>query len=303
MKNILGKLIVIALLELICFADAKLATYSLSANKKEVYVKEAVEITFHANQKDHKNVMFFFLTPKQSNDYEIKLLHKTEGELTYHNKKTTFTYLLFPLKSGEIKVNFDFTIKVASDEAVAQVYSGGRNNVKWIDTIDTKITLQPLSIQVKKLESGTDLVGDFKIVSKLKKTHITSYESANITYFLEGKGYDESDINIIDNIDNINIFKDIKTHLRKATTDGYKIKKEYSYALIGEKDFFIKPKEIKCYSVKQNRYYTIQTTPYNIKVDKLDNLTLIDNENYPTPSYDFETIKTFFIYFTNVTIT
>lgn len=296
MKSTLGKIIILIFLEVFSFAKTNLATFSLTSDKSDVYLKEAVEVTFEATQKDHSVVMFFFLKPKISDAYKIELLHKTEDELSYHNKKTTFTYLLFPLKSGDIKVDFDFTVKVASDEAVAQVYRGGRDNVKWIDTTDTDIKLKPLVLSVKDIDSDTKLVGDFKLVSKLKNSRINEYESANITYYLEGSGFDEVNIDPLGKIEGVTVFEDVTTHYNKETKDGYKIKREFSYALIAKNDFSIKQKEIKCYSVKNNSYYILKTKSYDIKVDKSDNAELIDNEDYPAKPYDFAKIKEFFIY-------
>lgn len=298
MKNILGKILIFTLLQVCSFADANLATYSLSANKTTTHLKEAVEITFQARQKDHTNVMFFFLEPKESKDYKIELLQKNEEEFSYHDKKTTFTYLLFALKDGDITIDFNFTIKLASDEAVAQIYRGGRNNEKWIDTNDKNIPLAPIVLHVKEIQKDTELVGDFKISSKLKSDHIHPYENANLTYTLEGEGYNETDINFIDMIKDVTIFKDLTEDFNKATKDGYQMKREYSYALVGEKDFSIHSKEIKCYSPKQDRYYTLQTQPYNIKVDEIADSTLVDNEDYPEEDYNFDKIKSFFIYLT-----
>lgn len=296
MKNTLGKILLLIIFEIFALANTNLATYSLSTNKKDVSFKEAVEITFQAQQKNHSDVMYFFLEVQSSKDYKVELLQKHEEEISYHNKKTTFTYLLFPLKSGEIKINFDFTIKQASDEAVAQVYRGGRNNVRWIDTINTKIELEPVVLHVQELDINTDLVGDFKIVSKIKEERIKAYESVNITYYLQGTGYDEVTIKPIDEIDGVKIFSAETKHFNKATKDGYQIQREFDYALIADKDFSIEEKEIKCYSTKSHSYYTLKTKPYNIKVDKLDKSTLIDNENYPDETYNFENIKQFFIY-------
>jgi hypothetical protein len=297
MKSTLGKIIILLLLEILSFAKTDLATYSLTTEKKDVYLKEPLEITFQAIQKEHSNVMFFFLKPKKSDKYKIELLHKTEDELSYHNKRTTFTYLLFPLKSGTIKVDFDFTIKTASDEAVAQVYRGSRDNVKWIETTDTKVEVTPLSLKVKNIDSDTKLVGDFKLISKLKNNHINEYESANITYYLEGVGFDEVDIDPIGKIEDVTIFKDVTKHSNRATKDGYKIKREYTYAILAKSDFFIQGEEIKCYSIKKGSYYILRSQPYEIKVDKNNPTELIDSENYPSQSsYDFAKIEEFFIY-------
>ena len=281
MNKNLGKIILLLLLPLLLVANTKQAEFSLTTNKTSAYVKEAVEITFVASQLEHTYVMFFFLEPKMSEDYEIELLNKKTTELSYHNYTTTFTYLLFPLKEKKIDVDFDFTIKVASDEAVAQVFQGSRDNTKWIETIDTHIDLEPISIEVKKLEQKVDLVGEFKLSSKLLKSEISEYDSANISYKLIGTGYKDKNFQIIQNIQNTTLFSQTNDAFALATKNGYKISREYTYAIVAKKSFTIPKVEIKAYSPKRNKYYTLVDDAHTIKVTKLDASVLIDDEESP----------------------
>ena len=299
MKHTPGKILIFILSSIYLYAQSNsLATFNLSSNKINPYLKEAVEIKFIATQNDHEDVMFFFLTPIESKEYKIVLLNKQEDDIAYHNKKTIFRYLLFPLKDGNIKVKFNFTIKVASDEAVAQVYRGSRDNVKWIETTNTIIKLKPLQLNVKKLKNDTELIGDFKLTSKLKNDSISTYQSANIRYYLEGIGYDNFTIEPINKINNVNIFLDITKHFNKATKDGYKIQREFNYALISKKDFTIKAVTIKCYSPKHDIYYTLKTKRYDIKVKNTDISNLVDTDEYPKNNDNFDTLKDFLIYLT-----
>lgn len=293
MKIILGSLLLLfgSLLN-----ASSLADYNFSVSNKNPYVKEAVLVTFKARQMDHSDVMFFFLKPKKSKDYKIVLLNKEAQDIHYHDKQTIFTYLLFPKKSGQLSVGFDFVIKSASDRAVAQVYEGGRDNVKWIETTDRTIDLKPISLNVKTLEQPVDLVGDFKISSKLQNSVINAYESTNITYFLQGTGYDEFNLTIIDKIDGVDIFSDVVKHYNKATPNGYKIQREFKYALIANHDFTIPSHTIKCYSPKHNRYYTIKTKAYSIKVKQVDKSRLVDKDEFPKQVSDYSNIVTYLSY-------
>ncbi|MBU0631604.1 BatD family protein [bacterium] len=294
MKKNLGKILLFLIFPLIVSAD--LATYSLTSNKKDVYTKEAVEITFTALQKDHTDEMFFFLEPKKSDKYEIALLDTNTKKISYHNQTTSFKYLLFPLKEGEIDVEFDFTIKVASDDAVAQIYTGGRNNVKWIDTTDTKVKIKPLRLHVKPLKEDVQLVGDFSITSNIQSTNVNSYGSANIRYTLSGVGYNEKEFDLLKKIDDVTIFSEVSDDILKNKSEGSEIKREFSYALVAKKDFTIPSLIIKAYSPKYNRYYTLKTESYDIKVSSIDPSTLVDDKEFPQEKdYDFTTLKDIFI--------
>lgn len=297
MKNVLGSLLFFIFFALPTYLNAvELASHTLTANNITPYEKEPVLLTFVTTQKDHENVMFFFLEAKKSDEYKIELLNKDENELGYHDKETTFTFLLFPLKSGKIAINFNYTIKVASDKAVAQVYEGSRDNVKWIDTTDTHVNVNPLVINVKKQEQHVDLIGDFKLSAKLEKSTLSQYESANITYYLQGTGYDDINLSIIKEIENTKIFSDLIMHYNKATQDGYKIQRELKYALISKKDFTIPSIKIKCFSPKTHQYYTITSKSYDIKVAKANTSALIDKEDFPKQEEEFINIEKYFIY-------
>ncbi|WP_297441463.1 hypothetical protein [Sulfurimonas sp.] len=294
MKNVLGSLLLFLFIQNL--SASQLAEYKFSVSNSHPCVKEAVEITFKARQKDHTDVMFFFLKPRLSDDYQILLLNKVAKDINYHDKESTFTYLLFPNKSKKINIKFDFVIKMASDKAVAQVYEGGRDNVKWIDTMDRKIDLNPLHLDVEALKEDVSLVGDFRISSKLDKEHITAFESANITYFLQGTGYNAIDINIIDNIQGVKIFSDTIKHYNKATKDGYKLQREFKYALLADKNFTIASKNIQCYSPKNKKYYTLKTKEYNLTVEKQNLAKLIDTQEFPKETKSFTWLYDFFIY-------
>ena len=297
MKSTLGKLYTLLFLFITPHLIANsLATYDLSTSNTNPYLKEAVKITFIATQENQEDVMFFFLEPKKSKNYKIILLNKDAKKLGYHHKKTTFTYLLFPLHTGDIPLDFDFTIKVASDKAVAQVYEGSRDNVKWIETINTKVKLNPLILSVKNLEQKVDLVGDFTLTSKLDKNNINAYDSANISYALSGLGYNKFDIRPIESMNNVDIFSDVTKHYEKATENGYTIKREYNYALVSNKNIIIEPKVIRCYSAKKEQYYTLKTEEYLINVKKITKKELLDTVDFPKKEFELTFLKDFFIY-------
>ena len=292
MKKNLGKIILFLLLPFALFGDSNLASFALSANKKDALIKEPIEITFSADQKDHTNSMFFFLEVKKSDAYEVVLLDQVTNKISNHNSSTTFKYLLFPLKSGDINVDFDFTIKVASDGGLAKVYTGGRDNVKWMDTVNSKIEVPTLHLHVSPLSEKVDLVGDFTLDAKLQKSDINQYGSANIRYTLSGAGYNEKSLQMLNKIANVTAFSQVTDIASKATPNGYEIKREYSYALRSKNNFTIPAIEIKAYSPKQNKYYTLKSQSYDIKVSSIDPKTLVDNKEFPpSKSYDFKNLK------------
>ena len=298
MKKNLGRILFTLILFFISAHAQNLAEYKLLANKKSAYVKEAIVITFTATQLNHTDNMMFSLHPKKSNDFKIILLNKKIDDKEHHSSHTVFTYLLFPLKAKEIAVNFDLTIRTASDNAVAQSYVDDHDGSVGIQTNDTKIAIEPLQIKVKKLAKNVALVGDFKLKKKLQNSKINQYESTNIVYTLSGTGYDNKNIRPIKKIKNVTIFSEINDIYSKLTQDGYKIKREYIYALSTKDNFTIPKTTLQAYSPKRGIYYTLTIPKQIITVTKINTSSLLDKEESPKnePSIDFEKFKQFLIY-------
>ena len=292
MNKNLGKLILFLLTPLMLLADNSLASFHLSANKTEVYEREAVEISFTAMQKDHEDVMFFILQMQKSEDYEISLLNKESQDLGYHNTTTTFNYLLFPKKVGTIKVGFDFTIKTASDAAVAQIYVGSRDNVKLIETVDTPVTLEPLELKVKALKEGTVLVGDFTLSSHVLSDTVDQFSTVQVSYTLNGVGYLDKKMEPLPPIEGATLFDDIVDHTFKSSKNGYIVEREYAYAISAEDDFVLPEVHIQAYSPRKKRYYELHTQAAKITINKIDPKTLVDDKESPVlEAYDWSWVK------------
>ena len=298
MKKNLGRGLLILFLMLTTLNAHDLATYKLSANKTTPFLKEAVVVTFEALQKDHTDNMMFSLQPKKSDAYQIILLNKKNDTQQKHYTRTTFTYLLFPLKTNDIAVDFTFTIRTASDSAIAQSVIDDHDDSIGVNTHDTTIKIKPLLLHVKQLSKNTTLVGDFSLTEKLKKTTINQYQTLNIIYTLEGEGYEDKSFQPIHKINGVTMFSETNTIYTKATKNGYKIKREYIYALSAKKSFTIPAINIQAFSTREKRYYTLHTQQHNITVRKIDTSKLLDSEEYPQTknSFNIEKIKEFLIY-------
>ena len=298
MKKNLGKIYVIFFLFTTALFAQQAAVYKITADKTTAYVKEAVKITFYAEQKDTTNVMFFFVNPLKSDNYEIKLLTKEFSDKGYHHSIATFTYILFPLQAKKINLNFEFSVKTASDQGVAHAFVEDHDDSKGIELKMTNIDVQPFSINVKKLAHPVDLVGDFELKSTLDKTKINQFETVNMHYLLNGKGYDNA-INLLDHLEGVTIFSEQNNIINKLTKNGYEISRDYTYSLSATGNFTIPKIELSAYSPAKKSYYTLDIPAQNITVDKIDTATLIDQEQYPQNEslITLDTIKTYIIYF------
>ena len=292
MKNHLGKICVLLLFPLYLFGDSQLASYTQNITKKELHIKEPTQITITIAQKDLSTAMFFQLKPQINDAYEIILLDQVIKKVSLHNSSTTYRYLLFPLKSGELHIGFDCTIRLASDNALIDGVLGGHDDVTLVKTVDKKLPIEPITLHVSPLSEKVDLIGDFTLDADLQKSDINQYGSANIRYKLKGVGYNEKTLKPLGTIADVSSFSQVTDIVSKATQNGYELNREYSYALSSKKNFTIPAIEIKAYSPKQNKYYTLKTQSYDIKVSAIDPSTLVDNKEFPAnKTYDFTALK------------
>ncbi len=276
----------------------ELASYTLSANKTTASIKEAITITFETQQKDYTDNMMFTLEPKKSSDYKIILLNKSVDDKKKHHASAKFTYLLFGLHAKTIALDFDFIVRTASDQAVANSFVDDHDDSIATQTHDTTLPIKPLKITIKPLKHPVAFVGDFTLKAYVPQTKINQYESANITYTLQGTGYDTQTFHPLHSIKDVTIFSETNDLYKKNTQKGYSIKREYIYALSAKKDFTIASLNLLAYSPTKDKYYTLSTPQYAIKVTPIESAKLLDNEEYPndTPFIQLESLKKYFIY-------
>jgi len=298
MKKNLGKIIILLLaLQSIVFAT-QLATYTLTTNKKVAVIKEPIEVIFRAQQLVHNDVMFFFVTPHKSKDYTIKLLTKTIDDKSYHHTTATFKYIVFPLTAKKIKLNFDFSIKTASDKSIAHAYVEDHDQSQGIEGDMHTLTVKPITIMIKPLTHSVDLVGDFQLTSKIDTSTIDQYGSVNLRYILVGNGYDNKSLSLLHPIKGVTIFSDVNTLYSRLTQEGLDIKREYIYSLSAKKYFTVQAITLSAYSPTKKKYYTLKTPKYPIMVNKVDTSKFLDKEESPKKNsfIQFATIKQAFIY-------
>lgn len=280
MKKTLGSLILFFTVSLF---GSSLVDYSFKVSNHKPFVKEAVEIEFVATQLDKSAVMFFELIPHNSKDFELHIVGKTDTKKSYHESKTVYKYRLYPLKSGKIQLDFDFKVLEASDDAVDKFYTGNRDVINPMATKDTEIELESLVFEVQSIRDGVSLIGDYQLDVDVWETNISSFEQLNMTYTLQGDGYPSKLQTLLPEIEGVEQFLELERH-----KNGKDI---FHYAFLSKNDFVVPSVEIKCFSPKKKKYYTLKISKQNIKVASLDVDNLLDEkDSYPTTAFDWESL-------------
>lgn len=154
------------------------------------------------------------------------------------------------------------------------IMGSGYTNVK------KELKSQPIDIEVKpmpakdKPESFKGAVGQFTLTSKIDKTEMKSNDAFTVTYTVSGKG----NIELLD-LPKPNFPPDFEVYDPKISTNT----KNNSYGISGSKkaeyvviprvsgDFTIKPTEFSYFDPSKNKYVTLESDIYELKVERSAN--------------------------------
>ena len=287
MKKSLGRYF-LSLILLCNIAYSKGFTTTFKVSNSNPYLKEPITLTLDINQTDSSSVMLFKFDINKSQDYEFHRINIKKDD-DYHSVKIHYTYIIYPLKSGKIDINFNLLQMVTTDDKIAYSFSGDRDNVRGLNKTDIPITLKPLSIDVKSPPKDTDIIGDFKLEYKIKKDRVKPYQPIPIDIKITGSGYSPIVKNIIPQSKDYKLFEEI--------TKGLDGSVDYSIAISAKSSFEIKDIEIKGFNPKSEKSYILAIPKHKFIVEEVDKLELVDNIDSPKPiSYSWDWLISFFSY-------
>ncbi|RLA70233.1 MAG: hypothetical protein DRG09_03745 [Epsilonproteobacteria bacterium] len=283
MKNNLGSLILFQLFSFCLFSlmsHAEDFTHSFHVNKTDPYVKEGVILTLDLNQTSHDKVLLFDFKIKESDAYHFQRLDIEETD-TGHHAQVHYVYLIYPLKSGKINIAFDLLKKVTTEDSVAYSFSGDRDNVKGLVTVDTDVKLPPLQLNVQALPENTLLVGDFKLTHAIKKHQAQAYEPLPIQVSIGGKGYPPLLNTLLPKEGNFTRFTEDPVVKSIVTIQGSQSTVTYAMALSHTQSFTLSPLKIKAFDphTQKSYYLTVPEQHFDITTPKTN--TLVDAIDSP----------------------
>lgn len=271
-------------------------TYTFNLDNHSPYVKEAVILTLDLTQTNHDVVMLFDFSIVPSDNYVFQRLDIKEID-SYHNAKIHYVYLLYPIKSGELNISFELTQKVTSDESVAYSFSGDRDNVKTLVTVDTLVQLKPLQLKVKPLPPHTQIVGDFTLEHSIPRHKGKAYEPLPFQVTIEGKGYPPVLENILSQEGNFTRFTDKALVKSTASKQGTQSKVTYPMALSHSQSFTLPALHIKAFNPKTNKAYMLHVPAQDFNITQVPKDVLIDSIDSPKPwEEDWSWLRTFMGY-------
>ena len=271
-------------------------TYALHVDDQSPYVKEPVVLTLDINQTNHEVVLLFSFTLNKSGDYTFQRLDLKESD-SYHNTKIRYVYLIYPLKSGDLNITFSLVKRVTSDEKVAHSFSGDRDNVKALATVDTDILLPPVELKVKPLPSGTKLVGDFSLTHSIKKHEGQAYEPLPFQIQIKGLGYPPMIDTLLSDEGNFTLFAEKPIISSFASTEGTRSTLTYPMALSHSKSFTLSPIVLKAFNPKTEKSYTLTVPEQHFDIREVAPNSLVDTIDTPEViKEDWSWLRTFLGY-------
>ena len=280
MKNSLGSIILLCLSILV--VNAEDFTHTFHVDKQNPYVKEAVIMTLDLNQTNRDKVLFFHFALKKSPDYEFHRLNVKETE-EHHTAQVHYEYLIYPLRAGEIQLHFNLIQKATTEENLAYSFSGDRDNVKGLTTVDTQINLPPLTLKAKALPKGTSLVGDFSLTHSLKTNKAKAYEPLPFQVTIKGSGYPPLLKDLLPENNHFTLFKEKPIVNAVNNSQGTRSTVIYPMALSHAKSFDLDPVVIKVFNPKTKKSYELTLPKQHFDIHKVDVKGLVDKVDSPKP--------------------
>jgi hypothetical protein len=260
-------------------------TYHFTLENTTPYRQEAVLLTLDINQTDASRVMFFEFSPPRSDAYVLYRLDAVEKNV-YQKAQIRYTYLLYPLKSGTLKLPFEITQKSTTPENVAYSFSGDRDNVKGITTTNRTFLLAPLTLEVREVPAQTDLVGQFVLdCTRFDETNQTyqAYEPISLQITLSGHGYLPALGDLIPPSNTYTLFSDAPQITTIHTKKGTQNRLRATFALSGSQDFSTPKRTLHAFDPKRQRSYVLTIPALTFHIIPPDPAALIDTVDTPEP--------------------
>ncbi len=280
MKHSLGSLLLYLLLYITSHAaDFR---YAIHADTHNPYLKEPVSLTIDLNQTNHDIVLLFDFDLQKSNAYTFQRIGIEERD-AYHALQIRYTYLLYPLHTGEIEVKFKLIQKATTDESIAYSFSGDRDNVKGLVTTNTPVELPPVKLQVKPLPKGTQLVGEFQLDFQLNKDHAEPFEPVAMQLHIKGEGYPPLLEEIFPPGHTYTLFQESPHIKSRPNKTNLYHEITYALALSAEENVTLEPRTILAFDPKKEKGYTLTIPKVTLNITPINPDKLLDTHDNPPP--------------------
>ena len=225
---------------------------TLQSSKKEVYVGEPFELVLTFKQRDDAQAVDSKFVAPELKGFWKKDEFEPERYEEDNYTITKLKYILAPQREGPLKVS-QAQMKIASRSNLKDSWGAWIPQVKWRTYFSNELTMD-----VKPLPAGVDLVGDFKITALADKLEINPNEAVNVKIVVKGSGNLEDIQSFKPYIQGVSAF-DEKIVVNKGVLSQ-------KMAFVADEDFVIPPFNLKYFNPKTKKINTISTKEIQVKV-------------------------------------
>lgn len=294
MKHSLGKRVIFLLSAVILHAED--FEYNLSVNKTNPYLKEGVGLVFDLEQTNHHKRLLVDFDLEADPCYVFERINIDQSD-TIHYVKKHYTYLVFPLCTGDLNVRFTLQKSVTGDESLDYRFSGGSDIVMQRIAVKSTLFIPPLALKVKALPSNVALVGDFNLTYDFKTHHAKTHEPLAYRVQIEGFGYPPILDTLLPQEGNFTRFSESPTVVSNSDANKTYSTVTYPMALSHDKDFTLPSLTLKGFSPQTEKTYELTIPAQTFTITKPDIATLIDTTDAPEAlKVDWSWLGTLFSY-------
>jgi len=251
MQN-LGKIILFLLvIQHVAFAKPDFML-TLQTTHTKVYVGEPFDVTLEFEEKNDVHAVdseFFIPTFK---GFWIKKESKPKKVKKEKYSTTKIIYTIAAQRVGDLRVS-KAEIRIAKNIQVPDKWGDLASQKQWSEYFSNELHVEAIA-----LPSGVDLVGEFSIVSKVKKLEINAGEALSVTVEVRSDGNLEDIKNFNPTIEGLNILSG------DTVIDGDTLTQKIIF--IAENDFVIAPFVLKYFDPSVKRIKTLATKELHVKV-------------------------------------
>jgi len=241
---------------------------SMDMDKNDVFVGEPVKLDVKFKYKLNAKADKINITEPKIEDFWIKKSPKPTKSIEGDKVVMTYSYLIFPQKSGYFKIK-----PIEADVGALKRRDSGGNffNDPFFNAFDQTIQWRKyisnkLFIHVKPLPNNLEVYGSFDLKASVDTIETKANKPVNLTIKINGNGNidDVKKFNL--DIDNVVVYSDepkVRAGLNAGVYGGVFTQK---VALIADSDFTIPALKFTYYDKNLKKVVTKETKPIKIKV-------------------------------------
>ncbi|MDB2562701.1 hypothetical protein N9X61_03770 [Sulfurimonas sp.] len=262
----------------LCFnAYAVDYTWSVSANKKEAFVNEAIYLKYVCEFNDRAELYTIEFHPEVDNElYTIKP-YSQNTKLVNNKRVSTYEYIAFVKKPMMTSFTFEALMKKTNRDSIENTVLG-RDNADYEEFLATTVKQDTIKIDIK--ETGSKLIGQFSMDIKKDVLNVKAYKPFHLSVKISGSGNFDALDDIDFDIEGVKVFSQEPVKDLHLNIDGYEGTWIQKFAFVASKSFTIPKYKIDYFDRKSHVKKTLEIKPMEVKVQEVYKKSeLLDEEN------------------------